>query len=159
MTTTCQICGRAIKLVRGAIADHGYQQPWLKYGTGDGSRTAKCFGSRHAPYEAAHDALDAYLPRLAGWYAQAEAAVAAYLAEPPATITYQARDAWGHPRGDERVFTRPEGFASEKPYYGPIGTYAYHYAASLQRKRQRASHLAIEIGHLEARRKAWRAAA
>lgn len=51
----CQICDREIGSTLGRIAHHGYRRP------GNGEQTSSCPGARCAPFETAHDALDAHI--------------------------------------------------------------------------------------------------
>lgn len=112
MITTCQICGRAIRTVtyrsyaEPVIADHGYTQPWLRYGTGDGSRTARCAGSRHLPYEVSRDAIPPTRDRYEDRVRRNAWAYATLVAEPPATISWRDR----YRQRADVVVERPDGF-------------------------------------------------
>ncbi len=104
MTTTCQICGREIKANTGLIAHHGYQRP------GEGWQTASCMGARFRPYEVACDALPPAIDSCKRYIANQQAALNAWMTSPPDTITWQRKDGYGTPRGQEFTFERPVDF-------------------------------------------------
>jgi hypothetical protein len=65
--TTCQVCGREIKLkargyLAGTIADHGYKRPGWGYNSGG------CPGERCVPYEVGHEALRGWIKTLKAEY-------------------------------------------------------------------------------------------
>lgn len=70
-TTTCQICGRLIKLVRGNIAHHGFQRP------GSGYQTSSCMGARELPFEVSCDVLRDHVAGVAKSVERQTAALAA----------------------------------------------------------------------------------
>jgi len=100
MTTTCQICGRAIKSKNGLIAHHGYKRP------GQGWQTSSCFGARFRPYEVACDALPIAIERAEKWKADKEDRLADWLTNPPDTILFQPQR-HGYPSGEPIVMNRP----------------------------------------------------
>jgi hypothetical protein len=114
--STCQVCGRAIKLVlmrqcRGGvpfgvmqhvIAHHGYQRP------GDGWQTASCMGARRLPYEVAHDALDEAIVACNGFIETTKKNLARWLKSPPDTLTQPPRDIYD--RSERKPQPQPEGF-------------------------------------------------
>jgi len=53
--TTCQICGREIKTVRGRIARHKYKRPEYAWKSSD------CEGAGYPPYEESKDRLVDYI--------------------------------------------------------------------------------------------------
>lgn len=122
--TTCQICGREIKTVRGypivavdgrgrqsaetdeTIAHHGYERP------GDGWQTASCMGARWRPYEAACDAIPLAIEACERHLESTRAALAKWLAEPPQGIT---REPSLYDRRDPVTLLRPDNFDPEMP--------------------------------------------
>lgn len=111
--TTCQICARAIKSKSGLIAHHGYQRP------GQGWQTASCMGARFRPYEVACDALPPAIASCKSYITIQTAGLSKLMTEPPATLRYQRKDAWGTPKGPEHTFERPDDFnaAQHRPSY------------------------------------------
>ena len=59
MTTTCQICARAIKSKFGLIAHHGYQR-----NRNDSGNTLSCRGAREVPYEVGREAIPPFIEML-----------------------------------------------------------------------------------------------
>jgi hypothetical protein len=101
MTTTCQICGRAIKANTGVIAHHGYNRP------GHGWQTSSCLGARFQPYEVSRARIPEVIEIWEAMKAQREASRAALIASPPETLTRLKR-AYGS--RETITLTRPEGF-------------------------------------------------
>lgn len=150
MTSTCQICGRAIKANTGLIAHHGYRRPHQYH------QTASCFGARHRPYEVAHDAIDEYLVLLDDWIARAITARDDFRAEPPAQLTFFVKhDAWDH-LGTKIVVDRPDGFdpKSGRDVYTPRA-YANVYANRVAENERWVRDLTADHTELTARRAAW----
>jgi hypothetical protein len=119
MSTTCQICGRAIKASKGTIAHHGYQRP------GHGWQTASCFGAKWRPYEVASDALPPAIASLEHYIADTELAHLAHTYEMPAVLRVRSTrfDAYGR----MVEIARPAGFNPDRRF-GPDGSshVAYH---------------------------------
>lgn len=158
--STCQICGRPIKTVHGIIADHGYRQPWLKFGSGDGSRTAKCDGSRQLPYEVSRDAI----PPATKWRREQLTTVRAQqeklISDPPATLRYAPTDAYGRPRCAAADLPRPEGFdPAGRHYTGRPATYEFQFDNRVRSLGQTARLIEEAISALDQRYREWRAAA
>lgn len=102
-TTHCQICGRAVRTVRGLIALHGHSRPH------GGVQTQSCPGGHFRPYELANDALPPAIARLERFIQATEAKLAAWAAQPPAEIVLPAgAGAARHPQ--RAKLTRPAGF-------------------------------------------------
>lgn len=154
MTTTCQICGRAIRAKTGLIAHHGYKQPWLR--NGDGHRTASCLGARFAPYEVSRDRIPDVKAVYEGHLAALETAERALLTDPPASFTVTQRDAWGAVRLT-KVLERPEGFdpASPRRSYLPLA-YDTEYHSRLRTLRGNVSMVRDAIAFLAERYAAWK---
>lgn len=156
MTTTCQICGRAIKSKLGQIAHHGYRQPW-----GNGERTASCPGARYLPYEISRDAIP---PVRANYEMQREAAqraADAMMSTPPASFTIRRRYA-GYETGEPIVLSRPVGFDAARNM--KIGgyrmmTYEIEHSHRTRTLRSNVKMLAETIAFLDERYANWRAAA
>jgi hypothetical protein len=153
-TTHCQICGRPILANTGRIAHHGYKRP-----QGWHSQTSSCFGAKFVPYETDHDALDEYIPYIESWLVKAKAEYASWLAEPPETIVYQRRDAYGR-TGQAVTYTRPANFDAKR--HAEAGSYSPHtYEGQFTRRahdlRDNVRGLTAELAFLRDRRAAWRA--
>jgi hypothetical protein len=100
MTTTCQICGRAIKAANGKIAHHGYRRP------NSGWQTASCFGARWRPWEVACDAIEPAIAAAKRFQEGQEKLLAEIKAEPPAELFVKPR--YGYSLTEKAP--RPEGF-------------------------------------------------
>jgi hypothetical protein len=164
--THCQICGRQIKTVSGypqlglglrlqdtpegrePIAHHGYQRPW-----GEGYQTASCFGARWRSYEVACDALPPAIEQLDKILTGEKERLASLLSEPPATLHYVRRDAWGKVRV-EKTLERPENF-NPKDYAGLPQTYANEYATQRGRLESNIRHMSADLGALRRRLAEW----
>lgn len=118
-TAHCQICGRAIKDKTGVIAHHGYTRP------GDGYQTSSCYGARHLSYELSCDVIQLAIDANNAWIARTEAALADFLANPPATLDFKR-----HGHGPIVTATRPADF---KPAEGSWRSEAY--ANAFERRR------------------------
>jgi hypothetical protein len=154
--TTCQICGRAIKANTGLIAHHGYKRPYEQH-----YQTRSCFGARYAPYEVAHDALDAYEPLLIGWLDDARRRLREWMDSPPDTIVFQPRNAYG-PRGEPVTLTRPESFdAARNLAQGAYRsrTYECEHSHLARQYQQNVGGLTDDLKFVRERRAAWKAAA
>lgn len=143
----CQICARPIKANTGIIAHHGYRRPYAYV------QTASCFGARHRPYEAAHDALDAYIPMIVDWLSREQAAHAAILASPPDELTYTPPGNFGYNK--PVAVPRPADFdpAARRHYIGH--SYAYLYAERVREHADAIRGMTGELVELRARRAAW----
>lgn len=109
-TTTCQICAREVKANTGLIAHHGYRRP------GQGWQTSSCMGARYRPYEVACDAIQRAIEAIETFLELRRPHLANVIANPPAHMIYQRRDAWGKPSGSGHALFRPEGFdATNRP--------------------------------------------
>ncbi len=152
MTTTCQICGRAILAKRGLIAHHGYQRP------GHGWQTSSCFGARWKPYEVACDAIDHAIAQCNQFVDRATVRIAELVGDPPAEIVESRKVGW---EVRNTTLVRPEGFNPTKP--GP-GSYRRgtgdHYASEFHNRVNRlrdqiaAAHRDIEF--MAERKLAWK---
>lgn len=107
MTTTCQICGRAILANTGTIALHGYKRP------GHGWQTASCFGAKFRPYEVACDALPIAIEAVQRYLAVREKALKTWTKAPPDFITYHRKDAYGSLIGSSVQLHRPDHFSTK----------------------------------------------
>lgn len=111
-TTTCQICGRAIKAKHGIIAHHGYTRP------GSGWQTASCYGARHLPYEVSRDLIPLAIENVEATRAIWEERLKSFRAEEPKGIvenrkTGNPRNVW-EPKWINAVsWLKPEGFTRE----------------------------------------------
>lgn len=152
--TTCQICGRSIKANTGVIAHHGYQRP------GDGWQTASCMGARFRLYEVACDALPPAIESCASYVANQEAGLADWIANPPAEIKHQRRDAYGSAVGPEKTFARPDGFdgATAKDNY-MCDTYVWRFVNARSGFGHRIKSSNESLRYLEKRLADWRAPA
>jgi hypothetical protein len=103
ITTTCQVCGRAIKANTGLIAHHGYERP------GQGWQTRSCFGARFRPYEVASDALPLAIASVTRFILDTTAALANFVANPPAELPVPPRGGFNKHAEPVKV-PRPEGF-------------------------------------------------
>lgn len=159
-TTHCQVCGRAIKVVRGwcrqtnrrepMVAHHGYRRP------SDGWQTASCFGARWRPYEVARDALEALEPRLEQMARDVRANIARVLAEPPATLRWERTDAWGKVLAF-KVLERPEGFVYRDESVYASATYASVYRNGMLQRERTAKALEEDLASVRRRIKEWMA--
>jgi len=145
--TTCQICGRNIKTVRGAIALHGYRRP------GQGWQTSSCPGARWQPYEVACDALRPAIITTQGGLTRVQGLLAG---APPETLVRP-----GVTRFAMIQVQRPEGFDPANPGYdvNVRGSYAQlfvNWRANLVREE---ADMRATIAYLEQRLSAWRAPA
>lgn len=147
---TCQICGRVIKANTGLIAHHGYRRP-QPY-----RQTRGCFGARHVPYEQGHDALDEYITRLTSWLADAEAALAKFIADPPATLArigsswriHEEPVTYTLPKNFDAVRHAAVGAHSPKTYQGQFTRRVYDLRANIKG-------LTEDLTYCHARRVAW----
>lgn len=153
--TTCQICGRQIKLVGDRIAHHGYQQPWRSQGSG--ARTSSCPGARHLPYEVSRVLIPQIRRGYEEYRTKVETSVATWLAEPPPEIKVIVRDGWLR---EKSRFTRqrPEGFDPQNLRGSSMfHSYEAEYAARLRTMRNDAKALTEAIKFLDERYVNWRA--
>lgn len=152
MTTTCQICARAIKANTGTVAHHGYTRPH-----GEGWQSSSCFGAKWRPYEVACDALPPAIKSAELYKIGQETALARWLAEPPETITYQREDAYG-PRGPLHTFKRPDGFdpSTARTSYMMI-TYEWQYQDRQRAYERRIKQVTADIAALKKRLAEWKA--
>lgn len=149
--THCQICARAIKLVRGSIAHHGYQRPHHQ-----GFQTASCYGAQFRAYEESGDALPLYIGRLQDWLKQTQEKLAKLDTNPPESMTLTLRGGWNR-KDEQRLLARPEGFRVGDGVFCVRGTYEhefYRLQADLQRTLRG---LTEDIKTMELRLAAWRA--
>jgi hypothetical protein len=148
-TTTCQICGRAIKAKDGRIAHHGYTRP-----QGYGYQTRSCFGARYRSYEVAHDALDRYIPMLEEWRAKTTELLAKMASEPPATMIWRR----GSFKTVEISYDRPAGFEPMKWIdrgYRP-DTYEGQFASRCSNLRREIFSIDADIAECRSRVAAWK---
>jgi len=108
MTSTCQICARAIKSKNGLIAHHGYTRP------GYGYQTRSCPGAKFRPYEVSCDCIQATIDSMNSWVEKAQATHAEWIANPPDTLTW-AEMRNGRTTGRTITVARPVGFDTGKP--------------------------------------------
>ena len=157
MTTTCQICGRAIKASTGRIAHHGYRHPWAQ--SGDHSRTTSCPGSRHLPYEVSRELIPHVRRNYEDQRSSLLATTTAFETSPPETLTVVRKDSWGT-RAAVSKLSRPDGFdpASPRRSYLPLG-YDTEYHARLRTMRHDLAALTEAIAFLTERYDNWRAVA
>lgn len=147
---SCQICGRAILANTGVIAHHGYTRP------GEGWQTASCMGARFRPYEVACDALPPAIADCSRYIAQQQAGLADWIANPPAEIKHQRRDAYGCARGAEKTFARPDGFdgaTAETNYMAD--TYIYRFVNARAGFERRIVSSTESLRYLEKRLADW----
>jgi hypothetical protein len=155
----CQVCARPILANTGIIAHHGYERP------GSGWQTASCFGARALPYERAHDKLDLAIESVTGQLANTTEALARFIAEPPATLTYlKTNYNKGYYAGRRWVYeeipvrlARPEGFEVEGKdnVYGQERTYRQQYNSERTQLTSRIEQLKSTLRWFRARRAAW----
>lgn len=154
--TTCQVCGRGIKAKAGVIAHHGYERP------GDGWQTASCFGARAVPYEVGCDRLRLAIERVQAHLATVRQNLDNWLTDPPATITYQAVDAWKNKLGEPKVFERPADFAVDsRDYRFESSTfrpsYNQQHARKVEQLRKSIQGCTMQLSYMTERLAAWRA--
>lgn len=148
--TTCQICGRAIKLLNGRIAHHGYRRP------GGGWQTPSCMGAGYRPYEVAHDGLDTAI-KLVAIKAERDRRAAKELTEaPPATLEKNRLDAYGRISRTDRA-TRPDGFSPEADRDYRPGSYSTLFHERLSGLLGAIRNWDSELIYLNRRRQEWRA--
>lgn len=140
-TKTCQICGRGIKALAGAIAHHGYQRP------GIGWQTASCFGAQCAPFEVSRVTLKTWINRLDSRSALDTLALEEFIATPPHSI--ETKD----PRtGAVTSINRPSDFDAASR---PATLYARLYANRLYLLKRDLGHLIDEIASQQNRYDNW----
>lgn len=162
----CQICGRAIKTVRGfpvvavdgrgrqaadadeTIAHHGYQRP------GDGWQTSSCGGARWRPYEFACDALPPAIASCRNYIENQKASLAKHISEPPESLTYQRTDGY-RPVGPEYVYQRPEGFNAANHPTVYQHSYVFEFDGITNRYKHRIKASEQSLQHLEKRLADW----
>lgn len=156
MSTTCQVCGRAIRAASGRIAHHGYQRP------GGGWQTASCRGARHVPYEVGHDALDAWIEELTALYIpETRKRIAGHLDSPPAQLDVRwMRGPHGGFRQREPILRdRPVDFvplrSDERRPYSHHESYEGKYYDILDGLRRRLRDQRAALSYATARRQAW----
>ncbi|MFO1060457.1 MAG: hypothetical protein U1E53_26225 [Dongiaceae bacterium] len=151
ITTHCQICGRAIRTVRGLIALHGHTRP-------HGMQTRSCLGARFRPYEEANDALPPAIARLERFIEATTAKIEAWTVRPPAEIVLPAVQ-FGIP-GGRRLRTRlirPAGFdpASEAGPAVPWDSYERAYGRIQAERRVALEGARGEVAALVSRLAGW----
>ena len=150
--TTCQICGRAIKLVRGTIAHHGYRR---REGYG---QTRSCYGTRFHPYEIACDAIERYAGEVRRHMADTENAMRDITLEPPHQLARHIR------RGGFIVNTvmvpRPEPFRHDENSIAVRSpdSYAYLLDKRLRELRGAIAEDEAELAYLAERLAKWKLA-
>lgn len=122
--TTCQVCGRPIKMVRSVIAHHGYQRPHLQ-----GWQSASCLGAKFPPYELSRDRINEVIGMMSNQLVSVQESLGKHIGSPPETIHYYPRG-WPHSK-KEIIYTRPLGFKpSDK---APTSYQQYDYAGNHDR--------------------------
>jgi len=148
-TTTCQVCGRAIKAKSGIIAHHGYKRPY------DGWQTASCPGARYAPYEVSCDRLREIVEEVRNFIASQEKALANFLATPPQTITVlEHRSAWGD--GEKVTYEKPEPFKQESYRRSIPRTYENAYSNRKYNYEQTIRAAKTDLSIMERRLNEWK---
>jgi hypothetical protein len=152
-TGHCQICGREIGTTVGLIAHHGYTRPW----PGSGSQTSSCYGARHVAYEVGHDALDSLIPIIRDDIKRFTERLADWNANPPATVTYTRRDAYGSVVQKVEL-ERPADFdpKTAKSNYRPID-YVTEYLGHRGELQQWLKFAQYDLNALTKRRAEWKA--
>jgi hypothetical protein len=152
MTTTCQICGRAIKAAKGVIAHHGYQRPHQQ-----GWQSGSCFGARFQPYGVACDAIPLAITQAEQFVAATEQQLAKLRSDPPAKLHYaKARGSWAPANWVD--LPRPEGFDPlTRPATWTPGTYAAEFFGQLSARERDVKGAREHIAFLTERLKAWKA--
>lgn len=150
--TTCQICGRPIKIGKGGlISHHGYKRP------GYGWQTSSCRGARELPYEISCDLIPKIIQEITLFIQEREAWIVTLETTPPAFFLVDFnRSARG--RADLKTVTRPEGF---QPRHAVGGTrprsYECAYAESMSNARMHIKGAAGQIEYLTKRLADWKA--
>lgn len=151
--TTCQICGRAIKLVGDRIAHHGYQQPWRQQGSG--ARTASCPGSKHLPYEISRHAIPSVRDSYENQRAATQAAADEMMTTPPDTFSVRRRYL-----RETITLTRPDNFDAERNLHLHLGghrmSYQGEHAGRIRTFRFHAKMLTEAIKFLDERYANWK---
>jgi hypothetical protein len=156
--TTCQICGRPVRLLHGAIAQHGYKQPWLRFGSHDGTRTPCCDGSGHQPYETHADAILPAIDRRIAFRDHLTAERQELIDNPPAVLQHQRRYA-GRPHGKPVELARPERFdSSNRPASFRPDSFEWVFWQRVNGLAQQVRETQESIDFLTARLAAWGAA-
>jgi hypothetical protein len=155
MTTTCQICGRAIKANTGLIAHHGYKRP------GQGWQTASCFGAKYRPYEVACDAIPEAIAAAERFRDHTMVQHLLLVYEPPAQLDVSRRDAYGSRRGEPRYVAIPANFDATKGSPGSYrpDTYESAFWPIVHKRQQELRNVNEYIAEMRKRLAAWKAPA
>ena len=153
MSTTCQICGRDIKLTHGVIAHHGYRRMHSGY------QTRSCEGARHQSYETSCAAIQPAIERRLSWIEARQRDIANMMENPPAELC--SRDVYGKVR---QTFSRPAGFAAFTTIATPshqlrLHTYEARFCGEVRKLRDEIAGTRADIEHLSQRLSGWKAAA
>lgn len=148
--STCQICGRTIKVNNtGLIAHHGYQLP------SNGWQTASCRGARRQPYELGCDALPPAIVSCGEYIAHQQRLLTRLMTSPPELLISRFD---GHPR--EFAFTKSNYFdALDHQPSHKRDTYTYQFDLRRREFAQRITDSRATLAYLNDRLANWKAAA
>lgn len=149
VSSTCQICGRAIQANTGLIAHHGYTRPYAHAGY----QTASCPGARFMPYEMACDAIQPYIDRLEATLTSTQQILDLLLNDPPRYLQYVPQARRGKPLLPPEEVERPANFNKEGIV---VDRYSQLYLNARRERESMIKHLTEDIKYLKERLDAWK---